>query len=212
MSISPQSLSDVRTLAEQSLGDNEASQHFLEALGVTPEAFTGLDEDAQRRCLQQRQSDEREGQAYSASPTIKMDQVFADAPGEQGAAWSRVCDEENRLASYLAQHGEGVAVVREGDAWYLEMTQGQQLVLMHGEVLVGCVVNAVSRFQMGQDRVDLEVDDLYAYSTLVGGVADALQAGNGLLALKKGDQELFLQPLGKQDHVMKADDSLCPGM
>jgi hypothetical protein len=51
MSNSPNSLPEVQALAEQSLGDPESSQHFLQALGVTPEAFAALDEQAQMQHL-----------------------------------------------------------------------------------------------------------------------------------------------------------------
>lgn len=55
MSLNPQPkfLSNVRALAEQSLGDAEAEQEFQKVLGLTPEAFKALDEQAQEEYLQQ---------------------------------------------------------------------------------------------------------------------------------------------------------------
>lgn len=49
----PQFLSDVRTLALQSVGDPDAEQEFQKVLGLTPEAFQALDEQSQEKYLQQ---------------------------------------------------------------------------------------------------------------------------------------------------------------
>ena len=103
---------------------------------------------------------------------IKMDRVFADAPGETGVAWANLCEEENRLAGYLSSLEEGTAVVHGNDAWYLEKGEDQQLVLMHGEVVCGKIENAKSRFQIGLDWVDMEAENVRAYTALVSSVAD----------------------------------------
>lgn len=65
MSINHHSLSEVRSLADQSLGDPEASQHFLRVLGIAPEAFMALDEQAQALHLQQH--GERQGNVLRAA-------------------------------------------------------------------------------------------------------------------------------------------------
>lgn len=103
---------------------------------------------------------------------IRTDRVFADAPGEVGAAWANLCEEENRLAGYLSTLEEGTAVVQEGDAWYLEMDEGQQLVLMHGEVVDGKVKNASSRFDFDLGWADIEAEEVRAYTSRVSSAAD----------------------------------------
>ena len=103
---------------------------------------------------------------------IKMDRVFADAPGESGAAWANLCEEENRLAGYLTSLEDGTAVVLGDDAWYLEKGDDQQLVLMHGEVVDGSIRNAESRFDFHMDWVDVEANEIHAYTARVSSVAD----------------------------------------
>jgi hypothetical protein len=103
---------------------------------------------------------------------IRTDRVFADAPGEVGAAWANLCEEENRLAGYLSSQDEGTAVVLDGDAWYLELGEGQQLVLMHGEVVDGKIKNASSRFDFDLGWVDIEAEEVAAYTSRVSSVAD----------------------------------------
>lgn len=103
---------------------------------------------------------------------IKMDRVFPDAPGEIGAAWANLCEEENRLAGYLTSLEDGTAVVLGDDAWYLEKGDDQRLVLMHGEVVDGKVMNAESRFDFHMDWVDVEADEIQAYTGRVSSVAD----------------------------------------
>lgn len=103
---------------------------------------------------------------------LRTDRVFADAPGEVGAAWANLCEEENRLAGYLSSQEEGTAVVLDGDAWYLEMDEGQQLVLMHGEVVDGKIKNASSRFDFDLGWVDIQAEEVAAYTSRVSSVAD----------------------------------------
>ena len=103
---------------------------------------------------------------------IKMDRVFADAPGESGAAWANLCEEENRLAGYLTSLEDGTAVVLGDDAWYLEKGDDQQLVLMHGKVVDGSIRNAESRFDFHRDWVDVEANEIQAYTARVSSVAD----------------------------------------
>ncbi|MCW5236566.1 YdgA family protein [Verminephrobacter eiseniae] len=118
---------------------------------------------------------------------IKMDRVFADAPGETGAAWVNLCEEENRLAGYLSSLEEGTAVVHGDDAWYLEKGADQQLVLMHGEVVRGKIENAQSRFNIGLDWVDMEAEDVRSYTSLVSSVADDFMIDRTLWKTMKVD-------------------------
>lgn len=103
---------------------------------------------------------------------IKNDRVFVDAPGELGAAWRNMCDEENRLAGYLTVLEEGAAVVLGDEAWYLEKGDDGKLILMHGEVGEGKIENPVSRFDFGLDWVDVELDEVRNYTQRVASVAD----------------------------------------
>jgi len=82
MSIQPQTLSEVRALAQQSLGDPESSQHFQLALGVTPEAFAALDEQAQAKHLQQLQAG---GQIVQGS-VVNYSDLSSDELKLRGAA------------------------------------------------------------------------------------------------------------------------------
>jgi hypothetical protein len=85
MSAKPQTLSEVRALAEQSLGDPESSQHFLLALGVSPEAFTALDEQAQAKHLQQLQAGaQNQFQSYGFDLTLKAAIRVKAASPERG--------------------------------------------------------------------------------------------------------------------------------
>lgn len=81
MSAQSQSLSAVRALADKSLGDPETSQHFLQAFGITPQAFTVLDEQAQAMHLQQQVTHK------DAKNAIKR-YALASQGSEAGLVWS----------------------------------------------------------------------------------------------------------------------------
>lgn len=120
---------------------------------------------------------------------IKSDRVFTDAPGETGVAWANLCEEENRLAGYLCSLDEGTAVVLGDEAWYLEKGDDQQLVLMRGEVVDGKIKNADSRFEFGLDWVDIEVEDVRAYTSRVSSIADDFMIDRALWKTMKVEHD-----------------------
>jgi len=123
MSAKPQTLSEVRALAEQSLGDPESSHHFQLALGVTPEAFAALDEQAQAMHLQQLQAGEQNLQgnvcrmddlvgkdfkilAFRDLPLSHQLSIAQYMPLEEGAEGETPASLEALLPAYLLQYGD----------------------------------------------------------------------------------------------------------
>lgn len=129
------------------------------------------------------------GRALTPHSPIKTDRVFEDAPGELGAAWRNLCDEENRLAGYLTALEEGTAVVLGDEAWYLEKGDDGKLILIHGEVGDGKIKHPDSRFDFGLDWSDVELDEVRNYTQRVSSVADDFLIDPALWKTMKADAE-----------------------
>lgn len=127
--------------------------------------------------------------ALTPHSPIKTDRVFVDAPGELGAAWRNLCEEENRLAGYLTVLEDGTAVVLGDEAWYLEKGDDGKLILMHGEVGDGKIKNPDSRFDFGLDWVDVELDEVRNYTQRVSSVADDFLIDQALWKTMKVEAE-----------------------
>lgn len=120
---------------------------------------------------------------------IKTDRVFVDAPGELGSAWANLCAEENRLAGYMTILPNGTAVTLGDEAWYLENGDDGKLVLMHGEVRDGKIVNPDSRFDFSLEWVDVEVDEVRDYTQRVSSIADDFLIDQALWKTMKVEAE-----------------------
>lgn len=121
---------------------------------------------------------------------IRTDPVFVDAPGDVGIAWSELCMEENRLSGYLSCLDEGTAVLMDDDAWFLELDDERQFVLMHGRVVAGEVQEPSSRFDFDLDWVDVSVDDVRSYTARVSRLANDFLVDSALWkTVKLGSKE-----------------------
>lgn len=102
----------------------------------------------------------------AALKPIRLDAVFADAPGELGTAWAELCEAENHLAVRLAQLEPGTRVLNGPDAWYLQDVDGQR-VLMHAVLVDGEPQEGSSRFDFDLGWVDIDAEELRDYAARV---------------------------------------------
>lgn len=126
--------------------------------------------------------------------SVYLPEPDAGIRGPMFEAMKLVCDQENRLAIYLATVGERVAVIHESQAWFLQQGDNSQLHLMYGAVVDEAVVDVECLSSRGLDWVDWEIADLNRHADLVGIVSDEVFMGAELQALTPAadDPELLV--------------------
>ena len=97
---------------------------------------------------------------------LKIDMVLPNVPGETGMLWNNLGVYENILAGWLLELPPGTCFALERDAWELR-DDGAELILTHGTLVDGKLIDESSRFDISLDWVDVTDDDLRGYLELL---------------------------------------------